>query len=761
MESLKRFNGLNGATVSREELLSIIYLAEKEEQSYIAQKLKAILLKNSDSSFTFDIETPALESTPKSMLNGLQALDLSEDVYGLGKAVSSAEIYDMITNLVMNTIKKVGHLPWQKEWQGSGGKQAKNYVTKKGYSGINFMLLNFDVKFDENDEPYLVPVTFINPYYLTFNQIKDANATLKKGSKARNVIYYTPLFVYDDGNLQIKTSDKGKYSTFITKNGITETDMSFHASQIPVVKYYNVYKADDCTGLKFQAEKERSVTPIESAQGIIDNYPNPPKYTFIGSDAKYSPMLDEVNMPSIKAFTKESFYYSTYFHEIIHSTGHSKRLDRGNDTRLRDGSLEDKKAYAFEELVAELGAVFLCSESGILFHTIENSAKYLNGWNKRLLSYLQEDNKMFFKASAQAQKASNWILDLDKNEVPAYLNKKIEARPKEKTAAKKTVTKSFKKEKSDKPAIEQPAKALVKAKTRPNYSIKRKYVPKPKVGKNGQTALFGAKNGLNGPFDDAEVKTEETVLEKEISDPVKTEPTVLANVEKPKNKLMSMEFDSLPINDEWSELMQHPASNMKIAIWGPPKNGKTAASLQMANYLTNFGNVLYNFADQGFNKSTQDLWKESGLSENTKAEPSDISKIDDLEKEIATGKYKFVFIDMISDYIRTEKIKPEEFKERFIKKYPNVSFILIFEVTKGGNFKGDQGWTHLVDAIMTVEDFLIENRGRYGMGQRIIWEDGFKKFNPKKYKELQEAKVLPIETEPTEAPILSFTAIEL
>jgi hypothetical protein len=144
---------------------------------------------------------------------------------------------------------------------------------------------------------------------------------------------------------------------------------------------------------------------------------------------------------------------------------------------------------------------------------------------------------------------------------------------------------------------------------------------------------------------------------------------------------------------------------------------------------------LYNFCDQGFNKSTQDLWKLSKLSDKPNATPSDISTTAALEKELQTGKYNFVFIDMISDYIRNEKLRPEEFKERFIKQFPNISFILIFEVTKGGNFKGDQGWTHLVDAIMTVDSFLIENRGRYGTGEMVIWEEGFKRFNPKRYEQ--------------------------
>lgn len=216
-------------------------------------------------------------------------------------------------------------------------------------------------------------------------------------------------------------------------------------------------------------------------------------------------------------------------------------------------------------------------------------------------------------------------------------------------------------------------------------------------------------------------------------------------------RLLGTNFDTLPIDEEWSELMQNPAANLKIAIWGKPKNGKTSASLQMAEYFTNFGKVLYNFADQGFNLSTQELWKDSGLANNENAEPSDISTTQELEAEIATGQYKFVFIDMISDYIRKEKLKPEEFKERFIKRFPNVSFILIFEVTKSGDFKGDQGWTHVVDAIMTVENFFMENRGRYGMGERIIWEEGFQRYAPKRYEEyIAEKQLLEQEDAPTE-----------
>lgn len=807
------------------------------------------------------VQTPFDES----MLHGLEYISEEAEFTGLGKPVSPNDIYNYVTDLIINTIKNVGHLPWQKEWIGSGESgQAKNYVSKKPYNGINFILLNFDIKYDKKKQPYLVPIKFKKPYYLTFNQIEEAKATLKAGSKAHRVIYYTIIFGYKNGDLEISTSDKGKYTSFIQSNGITPEQIKEFGKKIPVVKYYNVYRADDCTGLKFAPEpKPKTASPIEQAQAIIDGYPNPPKYTFVGADAYYQPANDLVNMPKIAAFTKEEFYYSTFFHEIVHSTGHSKRLDRGNDTRKRDGGKDDKKAYAFEELVAELGAVFLCSESGILFTTVENSAKYLKGWNSRLITELENDNRFFLKASAQAQKAANWILDRNQEKDQITKAAKVKKAKPTTTVKKtsKTVTKSIKivpkKDVSVPKKLSKGAKAVndacqkivnrfenpiikLTAAQKKRYAkelasdnwkkysknpdgnkkfkvLVNQYLPngkvsnyyyvvnhkgetinketgkvyrgndlalykftgkdaaqnfanklisiskkdriesnskiekfvanfpkRPRSGKQLKLALAKPIEVLASPIQDnipVYINAPMDDTTREIVDIIKkTVPAeaIVAHQPKPSNKLMQMHFDSLPMDEGWEELMQNPAANMKIAIFGPPKNGKTAASLQMANYLTKFGNVLYNFADQGFNLSTQKLWIESGLANNPKAEPSDINTLAALDKEIATGKYKFVFIDMISDYIRLEKIKPEEFKANFMRKYPDVSFILIFEVTKAGTFKGDEGWMHVVDAIMNVEHFVIANRGRYGFGKRVIWEEGFANSDPKGYAEWLE-----------------------
>ena len=202
--------------------------------------------------------------------------------------------------------------------------------------------------------------------------------------------------------------------------------------------------------------------------------------------------------------------------------------------------------------------------------------------------------------------------------------------------------------------------------------------------------------------------------------------------------LMNMSFDSLNFTGDWANFMQEPAKNMRIAIWGKPKNGKTAGATTLANYLTNFGNVLYNFADQGFNKSTKDLWQLSGLANKPNAFAVDTRDLNELDKLCASGKYDFVFIDMINTFIHRTGIKYHEFEDRFLKKYPNISFILIFEVTKSGDFKGDQGWTHLVDAVVTVENFVMENQGRYGVGHYIVWKEGLQKTNPKKYEQYFE-----------------------
>ena len=146
---------------------------------------------------------------------------------------------------------------------------------------------------------------------------------------------------------------------------------------------------------------------IEECDQIIKDMPNPPKFNFINADQPfYNPEFDIVNMPDIKQFENSAEYYATYFHELVHSTGHKSRLNRPGitDKEVKFGD----KIYSEEELIAETGASFLCAHTNIDYDSItENSAAYLQGW----LKVLKQDKRIIFKAAAEASKAVDLILN--------------------------------------------------------------------------------------------------------------------------------------------------------------------------------------------------------------------------------------------------------------------------------------------------------------------------------------------------------------
>lgn len=114
-------------------------------------------------------------------------------------------------------------------------------------------------------------------------------------------------------------------------------------------------------------------------------------------------------MPQPERFDSRETYYSTLFHESVHSTGHSKRIDRGLDTDIAPFGSPD---YSKEELIAEMGAAFLSASAGILPPTIEQSAAYINGWKQQL----KGDKKLVIQAASAAQKAADLILGTEFND---------------------------------------------------------------------------------------------------------------------------------------------------------------------------------------------------------------------------------------------------------------------------------------------------------------------------------------------------------
>jgi antirestriction protein ArdC len=179
----------------------------------------------------------------------------------------------------------------------------------------------------------------------------------------------------------------------------------------PMLKTYRVFNLEDTTGIEYKipgivhnTEGEK----IEICENIISNMPNKPKISHLKkTGAFYVPAKDYVNIPEISIFKREPEYYSTLFHELAHSTGSIKRLNR--DMGGKFGS----KKYAKEELIAELTASFLCGYSGILQFSINNTSAYLKSWLKALKEEMKADKKFILEAAAKAQKAYDYIMNFE------------------------------------------------------------------------------------------------------------------------------------------------------------------------------------------------------------------------------------------------------------------------------------------------------------------------------------------------------------
>jgi antirestriction protein ArdC len=276
----------------------------------------------------------------------------------------SLNVYEIITDRIIKSLEG-GIVPWRKSWKSVA---PRNLISKKPYRGVNVFLLG--------TAPYA------SPYWLTFRQAKGKGGSVRKGERGTPVIFWK---VFDD--------DGEKFS------------------RPPILRYYTVFNAEQCDGIEVPKSEDdgESLTfePIEACEQIVRGYATCPPIEHGGDKASYNPNFDRINMPPREHFSSEEEYYATLFHEMAHSSGHARRLNRDGITNI--GSFASH-SYSLEELIAEMTSSFLCGESGILNLTIENSAAYIGSWVKRL----QSNPKWLVQAGGQASKASDYILGRDK-----------------------------------------------------------------------------------------------------------------------------------------------------------------------------------------------------------------------------------------------------------------------------------------------------------------------------------------------------------
>jgi antirestriction protein ArdC len=281
--------------------------------------------------------------------------------------MAGKSVYEMVTERIINQLEQ-GIVPWQKPWTGirSG---AYNRISKKSYSLINQMMLKHDGE------------------YATFKQWESLGGHVRKGEKSEIVVFWK-----------------------ITPVEETKEDGTKEVKQIPLLRYYNVFHISQVEGVEPLTEDELDqIEPIEKAENVLHNYwsrENIKVEHKAGDRAYYSPTHDMICLPLFEQFTDSSEYYSTAYHESVHSTMKESRCNRAED---RKGKLVafGSNEYSKEELVAEIGSANILNILGIeTTKSFRNSAAYIQSW----ISVLQNDVKFIVSASSKAEKAVKYIL---------------------------------------------------------------------------------------------------------------------------------------------------------------------------------------------------------------------------------------------------------------------------------------------------------------------------------------------------------------
>lgn len=282
------------------------------------------------------------------------------------------DLYTRVTQSIIADLER-GVRPWTKPWSAehlAGRISRPLRSTGEPYSGINVILLWAES----------VARGFNAPIWITFRQALALGAHVRKGEKGSTVVYANRIS-------RTETGDDG-----------ADVERS-----IPFLKAYTVFNVEQVEGLPahFHAVAEPK---LDTAQRIdhADRFfaATRAKVRHGGDQAYYAMQPDYVQMPPFECFEDPEAYYATLAHECTHWTRHPTRLDR-DFGRKRWGD----DGYAREELVAELGAAFLCADLGLELTPRPDHASYIDNW----LKVMNDDRRFIFTAAAHAQRAADYL----------------------------------------------------------------------------------------------------------------------------------------------------------------------------------------------------------------------------------------------------------------------------------------------------------------------------------------------------------------
>jgi len=309
-----------------------------------------------------------------------------------------SKVYEVITSQIVEQLER-GVVPWARPWK-VDGLAPSNLVSRRPYRGINVFLLGFRAA--------------STPWWLTFRQAKALGGSVRAGERSTPVIFW-------------RWVDRDERGIEGTSSGSER-----RRERLPVLRYYSVFNLDQTEGIdlaKVPAVDPSAIDDVPTAEEIVARFPDPPAIEHLAQPrAFYRPLTDSVTMPPRSAFERTEGYYSTLFHELTHATGHAKRLARPGFDK-NHASPFGSEPYAREELVAELGAAFLCGEAG-LEPDISNSAAYIDHWRQQL----SRDSRLVITAAQQAQRAADFILGRVARSAEESESHSVEGSPEEEAA---------------------------------------------------------------------------------------------------------------------------------------------------------------------------------------------------------------------------------------------------------------------------------------------------------------------------------------
>jgi len=266
---------------------------------------------------------------------------------------------------------EAGAAPWVRPWSATpGANSPRNAATNRPYSGCNVVLL------------WMAQAAgYRAPRFLTFKQALELGGNVRKGERGTKVFFVK----------QLQVRDKGADDESTTR-------------LVPMLREYTVFNVEQCENLpdSVNTGKPMRVRNPDARDGLADAFLQSTSADIREGhgEACYIPSRDFISMPAFAGFRSADHFYNVAFHELFHWSGHKSRLDR--DLKNRFGS----QSYAAEELVAELGAAFLCAEFG--FDGDVRNAGYIASW----IDLLKTDKRAFFTACSQASKAADYLRGL-------------------------------------------------------------------------------------------------------------------------------------------------------------------------------------------------------------------------------------------------------------------------------------------------------------------------------------------------------------